>query len=116
MAPVSTYRYESSFGASRRAWLPGFGWVSPGAVLSLSDDQVATVALGRGESLVRLDPPDGSAAIAVSEPEPAVEAPASPLPVEPAQAAPAPSETPPETPAESPADVEPPKRTRRRRR
>lgn len=114
---MSTYRYESIFGASRRAWLPGFGWASPGAVLSLSDDQAATVTLGRGESLVRLDPPDGSAAVGVSEPEPAVEAPASPLPVEPAmQAEPAPSDTPPETPAESPADVEAPKRTRRRRR
>lgn len=111
------YRYDSTFGASRRAWLPGFGWVSPGAVLSLSDDQVATVTLGRGESLVRLDPSDGSAAVVACEPEPAVEAPASPLPVEPVmQAEPAPSETPPEPPAESPASVEPPKRTRRRRR
>jgi hypothetical protein len=113
---VSTYRYQSYLGASRRAWLHGIGWVSPGAVLSLSDDQAATVTLGRGESLVRLDPPDSSAAVVASEPEPAVEAPASPLPVEPVQAEPAPSDTPPEPPAESPADVDPPKRTRRRRR
>ncbi len=121
MAPVThLYRYQSYFGASRAAWIPGAGWVRPGAVLNLSDDQAAAACLGRDESLVRLDPPDSSAAVEVSEPEPAVEAPASPLPAEPSEAEPAPSLAPPEAPVSSPAgslsDAEPPKRTRRRRR
>ena len=114
---MSTYRYDSTMGPSRTAWLPGVGWVRPGAVVCLSADQAATASLGRGESLVRLDPPDSSAAVDVREPELAAEAPASPLPVEPTQAEPAPSDAPPEV-LETPAvpDPDPPKRTRRRRR
>ena len=118
MVTVTRYRFETRAGGGYRAFdLASQSWLVHGDIIVVQPGEEVRVSIGPHDSLVPLDPPDSSAAGVVSEPEPAVEAPASPLPAEPAmQAEPAPSEAPPETPAESPADVEAPKRTRRRRR